>query len=750
MFTADVTSANQEIGKLWFSKLICASTAAGGGLLSEIPGSEFAGDVALAARADVACVILFGEFQLVGPDGTPIMIANRRARALLAILLLEPERPISREQVRKLLWPERFEAQSRASLRQCLLELGKALEPIGQPVLTITRERIGLNTKVVRSDLADLEQALAEGDYEAAIGLLGSIGAKPLLDQQNFGELFNEWLGKRREQATQRIQASITLAMARIDKGGDSELRTRLLEGWTAREPSAWRLAEAGTGGGKTRIAVLPFQSHDTKDGEDYFADGIVDELITTLGQVPQLLVAGRTSSFHFRKSDLAAPAIAETLRVTHLIEGSVQRQGESVRIHVHLIEGATGFELWSQRFDGTLEDVFALQESVAQAVTAAIGTALAITIAPPLVHGLTHSKLAYDLYLQGRALNARIFGDGVLMRAVELLEEAVALDPNFAEAWVLLGDVHQRIGIYLAGTDQITASAVMADCVRKALAIKPGLGQAYGLLALHELTRNNIVGALDLAHKGYEVEPNNPAVAVRTGGLLLFCGLTRQGMRYLDEAIAQDPVDGRHYMVRSAGQLNSGNINAAIADAQRCVDLGFPSIWLGVAHAAAGNYDVAVEHYQQTRLMANNSIPPPSGVSPMSPEVMDAYWLVAAKGVCSGNAEDREIYCRTLDFLHFSMVEKEHLVITAPAVFMGYADLLFKTIGARITLQNLACLMSIWTNIDPIRKIWQHPEFIPFAQRIGMAAAWDKYGWPDLLPPPSNQIASEEMPLVG
>jgi hypothetical protein len=69
----------------------------------------------------------------------------------------------------------------------------------------------------------------------------------------------------------------------------------------------------------------------------------------------------------------------------------------------------------------------------------------------------------------------------------------------------------------------------------------------------------------------------------------------------------------------------------------------------------------------------------------------------------------------------------------------MGYADLVFKTIGTRITLQNLACLMSIWADIDPIRQLWQHPEFIPFAQRIGMAAAWDKYGWPDLLPAPTN-----------
>ncbi|NJS15207.1 MAG: tetratricopeptide repeat protein, partial [Sphingopyxis sp.] len=256
----------------------------------------------------------------------------------------------------------------------------------------------------------------------------------------------------------------------------------------------------------------------------------------------------------------------------------------------------------------------------VARGVTEALAGALGMVLQPPVVANLTHSKQAYDLYLQGRTLHARLFGDGVMTRAVELLEEAVAIDPDFAEAWVLLGDVHQRMGIYLAGCDPGEASIRMAACVRKAMAIKPGLGHAYGLLALHEFTRNNIVGALDLAFSGYEVEPANPAVSVRIGGLLLFCGLTQRGLEFLDEAIERDPVDGRSYMVRSAAQLNLGRIDEAVADAQRCVDLGFPSVWLGVTLAAAREHERAVEAYQQTRHMIANSIPPPSGMGPMRP----------------------------------------------------------------------------------------------------------------------------------
>jgi TolB-like protein len=689
-----------------------------------------------ADASPIARATLFGEFRLTDCNGAEITLANRRARALLAILCLEPNQSLPRDQITRLLWSGRFEAQAKASLRQCLLELSKSLEPLGQPLLVVTRERVAIQSANLQTDLADLEAALTQGRHEEAIRSLDSIGAHRLLNDLNLGDTFSDWLATRREQIVLHLRALVDRAMEELD---DPVLRKRLLNAWAVLQPFAASATVPVSSDSKTRIAVLPFQSLGGADGPDYFTDGMVDELITTLGQVPQLLVAGRTSSFHYRDSELTPAQISRELGVTHLIEGSVQRQGEQIRIHVHLIAGDTGFELWGQRFDGTLGDVFELQERIAQAITIAIGGALGISMRAPVVAGMTHSKEAYDLYLQGRSLNARLFGDGVLTRAAELVEKAVALDPQFAEAWVLLGDIHQRMGIYIVETDMTEASATMADCVRKALAIKSNLGHAYGLLALHEFTQNNIVGSLDLAFKGYEVEPNNPAVSVRLGGLLLFCGLTRRGMELLDKAIDQDPADGRHYMVRSAGQLNLGKIDASIADAQRCVDLGFPSIWLGVAHAAAGNHDIAVDCYQRSRLMLNNSIPPPSGVTPMSPEMMDAYWLVAAKGVCSGVPEDREAYCRTLDFLHATMIEKEHLAITAPAVFMGYADLLFKTIGTRITLQNLACLMSIWVDIDPIRQIWQHPEFIPFAQRIGMADAWDKYGWPDLLPPPRN-----------
>ena len=692
-------------------------------------------------KRNFAFVSLFGEFHLTAPDGTEILLSNRRAKALLAILCLARDETFDRDHLSKLLWPGRFEAHAKASLRQCLLDLGKLLTPLQCNFLNVTRSRVGLNAALVQTDLGDLEAALAGQRYADAAEQLMAIGTRPLLDQMDLGDAFNDWLAKHRLDVELRLQAVVNDGLGALAQAGNRAGHAALQNAWTARDPSTARRAASVKPNSAARIAVLPFKALGSQETADYFADGMVDELITALGQVQQLLVAGRTSSFHFRDSDLMPAGIADALGVSHLVEGSVQRQGEQVRIHVHLVDGSTGFELWGERFDGTLDNVFALQETIAQAVTHALAAALSLDMPAPLVAKLTDSKAAYDLYLQARALSFRLFGDGVLDTAVALAEQALAIDHEFAEAWLLLGELHQLIGIYTACLDRPAESVRMATSVARALAIKPDLGQAYALLGLHELTTGNFVGALDLAFKGYEIEPNNPAVAMRLGSYLLFCGRTIEGLRYIDEAIALDPIDGRKFMLRCSGQLNRGNLAAAITDGLRSVDLGFPAIWLALALTVAGQHERAVELYQSTRLLINKVILPPAGTAPMPPEVMDAYWLVAAKGVCSGQAEDREAYCRTLDYLHLTMHDNADIAIALPSVFMGYADMFFKTIGQNISLGNMGCLISIWADVDPIRQIWQHPEFVPFAQRIGMAAAWDKFGWPDLLPPPSNLV---------
>lgn len=666
-------------------------------------GQEDAGSFGQpAARAT-----LLGVFQLTAPGGDEIEIPNRRARAVLAMLCLTAGQPIERDTLSKLLWPGRFTAHARASLRQCLLELGKLLAPLGPDILRVTRHSIALRPGAVRTDLDAAEAG--RGDPAVATELLAAIRARPILDQMDFGEPFNGWLARQRQAVEHRL-------------GGAA--------GRPAPPPTSPRSA------GRNAIAVLPFRALTSPDGHDYFADGMVDELITALGQAPQLLVAGRTSSFHFRGSELAPATIAEMLGVSHLIEGSVQRQGDRVRIHVHLIAGDTGFELWGGRFDGTLDDIFALQEDVAQAVMSALALALGVAMRPPVIQGPTHSKAAYDLYLQGRALCSRVFGDGVLDRAIGLLEQSLALDPEFADCWVMLAEAHQLVAVYTQCPDRPAACLRMADCARRALALSPTLGYAHALLGVYQWTQRDIVGALDHAFEGWRLEPDNPAVTMRLASFLVYCGRTGDAAPYVAAAVDQDPIDPRKHALVWSVHMSRGELEAAREVGQRIVDLGFPSVYLACATAALGDHARAVDQYRLTQRLVNTIILPPAGAEAMTPEAMDAYWQMAARGVCSGEEAARQIYRQMLEFMYATLPDKGDLAIAGPAVFLGDAELTFRALGEHVSAANMLAFISLWTKIEPGAQIWRHPEFIPFARRIGMTDAWDKYGWPDLLLP--------------
>jgi TolB-like protein/DNA-binding SARP family transcriptional activator len=683
---------------------------------------------------------LFGRFQMTASDGSEIVISNKRARTILAILLLTPGESIDRDHLSKLLWPGRFEAQARASLRQCLLELSKLFESLDCDLIEATYSSIGLKAQQIDTEIGGIETALAEGRHQEALQMLAIIGTQDLLEQLHFGEAFESWLVGQRKQIEQRLKVAVKTALDRLEGEGDRDTRAALLDAWHLRDPTFLAHPVSDRNQGKARIAVLPFRSLAVPDDQGFLADGMVDELITTLGQTRQLLVAGRTSSFQFKDTDLSLPEIADLLHVTHLVEGSVQRRNADVHMNVRLIDGQTGFESWAYSYNGTEDDIFSSREEVARTITKELGAALKLDIAAPDVRRMTGNKEAYGLYLQGRSLTRRAIGDGVLDTAIKLLEQALELEPEFAECWTALAEAHVYTAVYTPCLDKLGEAQRMAECAKKAIELSPKQGHAYAMLGLYEWTKNNAVGALDLAFKAYQLEPENPAVVIRLGSFLLYCGRTAEALPYIEAAIDQDPVDGRNYGMLCVAHLNLGNISDAISAGQRMADLGQPSLHLAAATAASGNHDLAVEQYQKTRLLMNSVIFPPAGTSPMSPEAMDAYWLLAARGIHSGLEEERQQYCQMLEMLHATLPDPGDPTIVWPAIWMGYAPMVFKTLGKQITPPNMVGLMSLWADVEPIRQTRIHPDFMDFAKRIGMVAAWEKYGWPDVLPEPSLQ----------
>jgi len=681
---------------------------------------------------------LFGSFRLTAPDGTEVLVAGKRSQALLAILCLSPGIPIERELLSQLLWPGKFSTHARASLRQTLLQLKKQLKPLHPDFLIIRRDTVCVNETALQSDLSDLEAALANPACLKANDLLLGIGSKPVLDQIELGPPLERWLKERRAQIDQRLQAAVESAVQRYQSQGNRQASMQLLDAWRLRE-SAGALGDAGR---RIRVAVMPFNLPVSDEEPLPIRQGLFDDLVTALGQIPELLVAGRTSSLNARKLGNRLTRVAEALRVSYLLDGSIQRQNGQLRIHVSLVDGLNGFELWGRSFQGPSEDILALQDTITEAIVSHVQRFFDLEPAIDKAKSSSPSPAALELYLQGRALTMRAIGDGVLSRAIELLEKALEIEPEFSACWTALAEAHAYTAVYTPCLDRIAQSVRMAECASKAIELDPGQGHARALLGIHRWTENDPVGALDLAHEAHRLEPDNPDVTLRLGSFLLYIGRTCEALPYIEAAIEQDPVNGRNFAMLCVAQLNLGNLDAAITAGQRMVDLGMPSMWQAVAMAAAGDREQAVEQYWQTRLLMNTVIFPPAGTRPLSGPALNTYWKVAAKGVCSGRKVHRAVYCAMLDYLHATLPDSCDTSIVAPAIWMGYSKMVFKTLGTQITPANMYCLMSLWADIEPIRQTRIHPDFLPFAKRIGLVAAWEKYGWPDLLTEPDSHLA--------
>lgn len=345
----------------------------------------------------------FGAFALATSEGAAITISNRRARALLAMLYLAPGEALERDYVSKLLWPGRFQAQARASLRQCLLSLDKLLTPLAGEVLDLSHGRIAIDRLDVRSDLADLETALAEGRVSDACGLLAGIGNKPLLDQTDVGKPFQAWLIAQRHHIESRLHIGIDRALAALERHGDAAGRSRLGDAWRAcgRAPVLRQ-------DHKARIAVLPFELLDPIGGPFFLAEGVVEELTFRLGTIPALAIVGRTSVMSVAGRERTLPDMASALNVSHLIEGNVHRFAEGIRVNLRLIDRRSGTDIWSDRYEGTLADAMGSRDVIGNHLVAGLCRPLNVDVEPVPARKMTRSREAYAMYLQGRDLTLR------------------------------------------------------------------------------------------------------------------------------------------------------------------------------------------------------------------------------------------------------------------------------------------------------------------------------------------------------
>ena len=376
-------------------------------------------------------------------------------------------------------------------------------------------------------------------------------------------------------------------------------------------------------------IAVLPFDNLSRDPDNAYFCEGVQDEILTRLAKVADLKVISRTSTQHFKSSPDNLPQIAKQLGVAHIVEGSVQKAGDQVRVNVQLINALTDAHLWADTYDRKLTDIFAVESEIAKIIAETLQARLSGSEKSSIAKTPTVNPEAYELYLRGKFF-AEKRTDADLRKAIEYYEQAIARDPNYPLAYVGLADSHLLLSAYGAISPKESIRPARA-ALKKALELDDSLAQAHassGLLATLELDLHRAITELERA---IQLNPNYATAhhwlalplmaigqfdraiveakrAVELDPLSLICnsdlGWIYFNARRYDEAEAQAlktlEMDARfpvaHYYLGEVFQFK-GKLNDAIAEYQKAFDLNndaFSLAMLGQAYTCQGKTDDA------------------------------------------------------------------------------------------------------------------------------------------------------------
>jgi TolB-like protein/Tfp pilus assembly protein PilF len=392
----------------------------------------------------------------------------------------------------------------------------------------------------------------------------------------------------------------------------------RLLSGATARMPpgETARVAMAVAPGVAARadespsIAVLPFVNMSRDEENEYFADGLSEELLNMLVKIRGLRVASRTSAFSFKGKDVDIPTIAQKLNVATVLEGSVRRSGKRVRITAQLIQVATDSHLWSETYDRELDDIFAVQDDIAQSVVKELRAALLGTTAERSVSkaaaadvhkaalGRSDNPEAFQLYLQGK-----FFGERVTQadtdKAIGLFQRALAIDPNFASAWAGLSRIHQvQAGFGFAPIDEGFERARAA--AQRAVELAPDLAEGHIELGLVQEGHDWNWAAADASfRRALELAPGDAHALMAAAGLARVLGRFDEGMELTRRAVALDPLSARTHRQMALVFLQAGQLDEAASAFQHAVDLspnaGLSHAFLAVTRLLQGRADEAL-----------------------------------------------------------------------------------------------------------------------------------------------------------
>ena len=335
---------------------------------------------------------------------------------------------------------------------------------------------------------------------------------------------------------------ALALAYFAFDKFVVSE-RTSMVTTEPATESTQVEAQQAVTSEATTEpdksIAVLPFINMSSDEEQEYFSDGLSEELLNLLAKIPELKVASRSSSFQFKGEKIDITEVAQKLKVAHILEGSVRKAGKNIRITAQLIKADDGYHMWSETYDRSLENIFAIQDEISAAVVAA----LKIELLGEAPKAEVVNPEAYALWLKGRYVYTK-WGKENFENAIKAYKAALAIDPNYVEAWASLSVTYLSLtqSGYLDATEGI---ALARDAIGKAFTIDPGRPAVLARLAYIQSSFEwDWAGSEVTIKRALELDPSDLRVLGAAGQVAYNLGRGEEALGFYQRILDQDPLD--------------------------------------------------------------------------------------------------------------------------------------------------------------------------------------------------------------
>jgi TolB-like protein/Tfp pilus assembly protein PilF len=473
---------------------------------------------------------------------------------------------------------------------------------------------------------------------------------------------------------------------------------TALLAGvwYVGRQSAPAPDADPAVGPVSASIAVLPFADMSPDNDQEYFSDGISEELLNLLSKIPELQVAARTSSFSFKDQNLAIPEIARLLNVAHVLEGSVRKAGNEVRITAQLIRADDGYHVWSETWNRSLDDIFAIQDEIASDVVAQLKVTL-LGAAPTVEET---DPEAYALYLQARQLGRQFTAESV-EQSNALYQRALEIDPDYAAAWAGLANNYS--GQALSGQRPIDEGYRLArEAANRALAIDPEYAPAYAVLGgIAGAYDNDLAAAARHLERALALAPTSPDILRRAARLAGDLGRLDEAIALYEYAVARDPVSSSGHNWLGFFYLLAGRLDEAITSFRTALTLSPGSI--------GAHYVIGVALLQKDE--------PEAALAAFAEEADEGYRLIGLPMAYHALGQTAESDAALAELIEKDELEAAYNIAYVLA-FRGEADRAFEWLDKAVGYNDPG-LSEIPVDIL-FANIHSDPRWLPFLESIG------------------------------